>query len=486
MARSSTTAEIDDLCFTPAVELASALRRKELSSRELIAALLDRIERVNPTVNAFVTILAEQALEDANNADQQAAARSHEELGTLHGLPVTVKDLTPTAGVLTTFGHPAFRENVPDEDGVIWARLKAAGAILLAKTATPAFGEHSITESKVHGVTNNPWDPTRTVGGSSGGAAASVAAGIGPLATGSDGGGSIRVPSALCGVVGLKASRGRIPYRGDGSPLEQVTVVGPITRTVRDNAMMLNVVAGPDPYEMFALQDGGFDYLSALDGASVAALRIAYSPDLGAPPIEPDVREVVRQAAFAFDSDLGAHVDEIVMDLPDPLDYFADWWSPQAAMIVEDVAALGGNFEPDPQLRPILEHAYTMSAVDYARVQFETRAAIHRAFAEVFLYHDLLVWPTTPMVAFPHPGEAGGPTTVAGQEVRFPPLQNQRYTEAISHAGYPAITVPAGWTAEGLPVGLQIAGPHAADAAVLIAAAAFEQARPWAGRRPSL
>lgn len=486
MARTSRTSEIDDLCFTPAVDLALALRRKELSSREIVEALLDRIDRVNPGVNAFVTLLAEQALGQARAADHKAVTHAGAELGALHGLPVTVKDLTPTAGVRTTFGHPAFRDHVPNEDGVIWARLKAAGAILLAKTATPAFGEHSITESKVHGVTNNPWDRTRTVGGSSGGAAASVAAGMGPLATGSDGGGSIRVPSALCGVVGLKASRGRIPYRGDGSPLDQVTVVGPITRTVRDNAMMLNVIAGPDPYEMFALQDSGFDYLAALAGASVAGLRIAYSPDLGAPPIEPEVREVVRQAALAFDSDLGAHVDEVAIELPDPLDYFADWWSPQAAMSFEDLEALEEGVDPDPQLRPILEHARTMSAVDYARVQFGKREEIHRAFAEVFLDHDILVWPSTPMVAFPHPGESGGPTIVAGQQVRFPPLQNQRYTEAISHAGYPAITVPAGWTSEGLPVGLQIAGRHAADASVLIAAAAFEEVRSWTGRRPAV
>jgi Asp-tRNA(Asn)/Glu-tRNA(Gln) amidotransferase A subunit family amidase len=481
-----TNTQTDDLCYTPAVELAAALRRRELSSVELATALLDRIERVNPAVNAFVTILAEQALEQAREADRQRVASDPDELGVLHGLPVTVKDLTSTAGVRTTFGHPAFRDHVPDEDGIIWARLKAAGAILLGKTATPAFGEHSVTESEVHGVTNNPWDLTRTVGGSSGGAAASVVAGMGPLATGSDGGGSIRVPSALCGAVGLKASRGRIPHRGDGSPLEQVSVVGPITRTVRDNALMLNVVAGPDPFEMFALQETGVDYLAALDGASVAGLRIAYSPDLGAPPIESDVREVVRAAAAAFGRDLGAHVDEIAISLPDPLDYFMGWWGPQSVMSLEDLKALYPDARPGEHLSPLLEQVHSMSAVDYARVQFEQRELIHRAFAEVLLEHDLLIWPTTPMTAFPHPGPVGGPTVVDGQEVRFPPLQNQRYTEAIAHAGYPAITVPAGFTPAGLPVGLQIAGRHAADAAVLIAAAAFEEARPWAGRRPPL
>jgi Asp-tRNA(Asn)/Glu-tRNA(Gln) amidotransferase A subunit family amidase len=307
---------------------------------------------------------------------------------------------------------------------------------------------------------------------------------MGPLATGSDGGGSIRVPSALCGVVGLKASRGRIPFGGDGSPLEQVCVVGPITRTVRDNAMMLNVVAGPDPFEMFAIQESGVDYLAALDGASVAGLRVAYSPDLGAPPIEPEVREIVRQAAAAFGTDLGARVDEVAIDLPDVFDYFAGWWGPQDAMLSEDLQAPGREVDPDPQHQPLLDQAYAMTAVEYARVQFEQREALHRAFAEVFVDHDLLVWPTTPMAAYPHPGEARGPVTVDGQQARLPGLQNQRYTEAIAHAGYPAITVPAGWTADGLPVGLQIAGRHAADAAVLKAAAAFEEAKPWADRRP--
>jgi Asp-tRNA(Asn)/Glu-tRNA(Gln) amidotransferase A subunit family amidase len=249
---------------------------------------------------------------------------------------------------------------------------------------------------------------------------------------------------------------------------------------------MLNVVAGPDPFDPFAIQETGIDYLTALDGASVAGLRVAYSPDLGAPPIEAEVREIVRQAASVFGSALGAHVDEITISLPDPIDYFIDWWGPQVVMGIEDLQALGAVTGPDPRLQPLVDHTRGMTAVEYARVQFDQRAAIHQAFAQVFLDHDMLIWPTTPMAAFPHPGPEGGPTSVAGQEIRFPSLQNQRYTEAISHAGYPAITVPAGWTKDGLPVGLQIAGRHAADGAVLRAAAAFEEARPWSSRRPAL
>jgi Asp-tRNA(Asn)/Glu-tRNA(Gln) amidotransferase A subunit family amidase len=202
--------------------------------------------------------------------------------------------------------------------------------------------------------------------------------------------------------------------------MDQVSVVGPITRTVRDNAMMLNVVAGPDPFEMFALQETGVDYLAALEGASVAGLRVAYSPDLGAPPVEPEVRDIVRQAASAFAADLGAHVDEVALHLPDVFDYFIGWWGPQEAMMYEDLEASGAV--ADPSRRARLDQAYAMTAVDYARVQFELREVLHRAFAEVFLDHDLLVWPTTPMAAYPHPGDARGPTTVDGQQVRWPGL----------------------------------------------------------------
>jgi Asp-tRNA(Asn)/Glu-tRNA(Gln) amidotransferase A subunit family amidase len=303
---------------------------------------------------------------------------------------------------------------------------------------------------------------------------------MGPLSTGSDGGGSIRVPSALCGAVGLKASRGRIPFRGDGSPLDTVVVVGPITRTVRDNALMLNVVAGPDPYEMFAIQETGVDYLAALEGASVAGLRVAYSPDLGSPVVDPEVREIVGRAAAAFGDALGAHVDEIELDLPDPVEYFKNWWSPQLVMGYEDLEAMGLGIEREESHRPFIEHALKMNAPQYARVQFETRDRLHRAFADVFIEHDLMIFPTTPIPAFPHPGRA------ASAGLDGPVMLSQTYTEAIAHAGYPAITVPAGWTDGRLPVGLQIAGPHAADAAVLRAAAAFEEARPWADRRPSL
>lgn len=475
----------DDLCYMPAVEIAGAYRRGELSPVEVMDAVLDRIDRLNPKVNAFVTLIAEQARAQAAEAERALSSIRADELGAMHGIPVSVKDLTPTAGVRTTFGHPLYGEHVPDEDGVIWARLKEAGAILIGKTTTPAFGENSVTESEVSGITNNPWDLTRTVGGSSGGAAAAIASGFGALATGSDGGGSIRVPSSFCGVVGLKASMGRIPVSGDASPMETVSVVGPITRTVADNAFMLSTVAGPHPYEPYALLETGVDYVAALEGATFDGLRVAYSPDLGYGRIDADVTKVVREAVDLIGGDLGADVSLVELSLPDPEQYYLDYWAPYMTGAFVEEPEIESYYEQVPLARPILEHAKGMTAGDYNHVQMVKRERLHREFADVFLRHDLLVWPTTAMVAFPHPGEVGGPTTVGGEPSSRPPFENQRLTEAIAHAGYPAITVPAGFTEDGLPVGLQIAAGHGRDVAVLRAAAAFEAARSWADRRPA-
>ena len=480
-------AQIDDLCFTPAVVLRDLTRRRELSPVEIVEAYLHRIERVDPQVNAFVTVTGEEALEHARRAERDLGKDGAEELGPLHGLPVTVKDLTSTAGVRTTFGSRHFAGNVPDTDGLIWARLKAAGAILLGKTTTPEFGEHSITESPLTGITNNPWDLERTVGGSSGGAGAAVAAGMGALATGSDGGGSIRCPASFCGVVGLKPSRGRIPIWSEQPVFDDVDVVGPMTRSVADCALMLSVVAGPHPYDPYSLLDSGTDYLALLEDASVDRLRVAFSPDLGDPPVEPAVATTVASAAAAF-AELGAEVETVEMVLPDPIDYAIRWWAPAIALEFEEKVTDAGLDEgaSHPEMLRIRQLAAELSAIDHVRQALTERERIHRAFADVYADHDLLIYPTTAMVAFPHPGPEGGPLEVAGVPSRNPMWENQRFTEAVSHAGFPAVTVPCGFTEEGLPVGLQITAGHGRDDTVLRAAAAFEAARPWADRRPSL
>ena len=480
-----TTNHNEELCFASAVDLAEAYRARDLSPVELVNALLDRIEQINPKVNAFVTVLGEQAHVEARRAEHRFMSAAPHDLEPLCGMPVMVKDLTLTAGVRTTFGSSRFASNVPDMDGPIWARLKAAGAILLGKTTTPAWGMKGVTESPLTGVTNNPWDLSRTVGGSSGGSAAALAAGFGPLATGSDGGGSIRVPSAFCGVVGLKASPGRIPLGHEGSLWDTVDVVGPMTRTVADAALVLSAVAGPDPDDPVSLPAPAEDYLAATSNPSVAGWRVAFSRDLGNPPVEPGVSECVERAAQAFEGELGASLEQVDIQLPDPFEYFWKWWGPEIALLLEED---GGVTRDDLDARTLeqVERVHSWTAVDYARTQGEERSRIHAAFAEIFRDHDLLLMPTTAMVAFPHPGPLGGPPHVAGHESACPMLENQRFTEAVAHAGYPVITVPCGFTSENLPVGLQIAGRHGAEADVLRAAAAFEAAAPWGQRRPVL
>lgn len=480
----SPTPDTDALCFTPAVELATAIRSRNLSPVELMKAVLNRIERTEPRINAFATLRAEQALSEAHAAEAKLMRTASDELPALFGIPVTVKDLEDTQGCRTAYGSQVFAEYVPESDAPIWGRLKAHGAILLGKTTTPEFGLHSITESLLTGVTNNPWDVRRTTGGSSGGAAAAVAAGFGPLATGSDGGGSIRVPAALCGVVGLKPSPGRIPMGGQAG-FDTVTVVGPITRTVSDCAWMLGLVSGPDPYDAVSIVEPPRDYLKGIEGASLKGLRIAYCADLRSGPMQAEVRRVIDAAVGQLERSLGAHVDPVDLELPDPYDYFLNFWGPTIAALYQDkILPYGDPQQIHPMVRQAAERGAGVDLLTFVRTQTDLRSQIHQTFAEIFERYDLLVWPTTPCVAFDHPGPAGGPLELDGVKTREPALENQRFTEAISHAGYPAITVPAGFTRDGLPVGLQIAAGHGGDLAVLRAAAAFEAAFPWTDHRP--
>ena len=476
------------LCWLPATALSGMYRRKEASPVEVVDAVLDRLEQVNPGINAFVTVLAHQAREAARRAQEQLVNGAND-LPPLHGIPVTVKDLTNTAGVRTTYGSVAFADHVPDEDSAAWARMKAAGAILIGKTTTPEFGMLGVTESRLTGITGNPWNPAMTAGGSSGGAAAATAAGIAPLAWGSDGGGSIRVPASCCGVVGLKASPGRIPRGGDDEPFDTVSTVGPLTRTVADAALLLSVTAGPDPREPLALPLLQPDEIEgALTEPTVRGLRVGYSPDLGWGPVARDVAASVAAAAQFFEAGLGAHVGTVEVSLPDPIQYFLDFWAPGFTLGVGNLAALPG-WDPEqlhPMILELAEAGRCIPASEYLRTAQQTRAQIARGFAAVFEHHDLLLTPTTPTTAFPHNPE-GGLSVIDGTTVpRWPGLNFHRLTEPPSHAALPAVTVCCGFTAAGLPVGLQIIGPPRADTAVLAAAAAYQAATDWHTRHPPL
>ncbi|NUP47757.1 MAG: amidase [Catenulispora sp.] len=451
---------------------------------EIVDAVLDRLEQVNPAINAFVTVTAEQAREQAAQAAQQVMNTPAEDLKPLHGLPITVKDLTETAGVRTTYGHPAMTDYIAEEDGIAWSRLKAAGAILIGKTTTPEFGLTGICESKLTGITNNPWDTGRTSGGSSGGAAASLAAGIGPLAWGSDGGGSIRVPAACCGVVGHKASSGRIPFSQAGEYSLGVDVEGPLARTVGDTALLLSITAGPhlaDPTSLPADRDliATLQALAAGAQVSLGGKRIAFATGFGARTAEDDVLSVVRAAATVFVDGLGAAVDGVEIELPDTEDYFADFFGPQYALIVDEMAEWGVEASTLwPFVLECAERGRAATAVDLTRTMTATRGKIAAAFSAVFADHDLLITPTLLTPAIQHPSASDDPIAQAGGVLHM-------LTEPPSHAGLPAVTVNCGFTNAGLPVGLQIIGPYHADGAVLEAAAAFQSATDWHTRHPT-
>jgi Asp-tRNA(Asn)/Glu-tRNA(Gln) amidotransferase A subunit family amidase len=472
----------DELNWMTGHELAGRIARRDVSPVEVVDAVLAQLERTEPHLNAFVTVTADAARRQAREAEAAVMRSDPDSLPALFGVPITVKDLCDTAGVRTTYGSKAFADHVPAEDAVSWSRLKSAGAILIGKTTTPEFGMLGVTYSGLTGTTNNPWKVTHTAGGSSGGAAASVAAGVGPLAWGSDGGGSVRIPASFCGLVGLKPSRGRVPV---ASAWETVGTDGPLTRTVADAALLLSITAGPHPTDPLTLPALTDDVVgAALDPSGFGGLRIAFAPAPAGANVDDEVARIVAAAAAAIASDGGAFVEQIDLDMPDPVAYFDAFWSVAVAAGADVPDGVELWTETEATLH-FIEIGKRMSAVEYYRTAHETRGKYTAAYNEVFAAHDLLITPTSTVAAFPHPGAEAGVTAINGLPVARPSLDFHRLTETPSHAGLPAITVPCGFTAEGLPVGLQIIGPLHADLAVIAAAAAFERLRPWALHRPS-
>ena len=462
-----------------ATELKGMVAAGEVKPSEIMDAVLRRIEEVNPRLNGFCALLADSAMSEARAADQRLARGRPR--GALFGIPVSIKDLIFTKGVRTTFGSRMHEEFVPDQDELVVARLKAAGATILGKTATCEFGYKSVTDSPLFGITRNPWDLRMTPAGSSGGAAAAVASGMGPLAVGSDGGGSIRAPASFCGIFGLKPSKGRIPIYpilpGWEALDRRVAHLGPLTRTVADAALMMEVMAGPDDRDPVSLPGGRIPFRKALT-VGVRGLRMAWCPDLGGAVVDPTVREATHVAARAF-LELGAHVEEARPDIPPMHDTFRLLFAADCA------AAIGDRLEEwkdrmDPGLVRLTEIGLTVSGAEYAKAVSRSQLLWDRlrAFME---RHDLLLTPTLPVPPFPV--GVDWPREVGGQKVH--PLNYLAFTYPFNLTGQPAASVPCGWTAGGLPIGLQIVGRRFADLTVLRAAAAFEQARPWRHRWPS-
>ncbi|MGH7356379.1 MAG: amidase [Candidatus Rokuibacteriota bacterium] len=465
----------DEAVWSSALEIAALVRDKQVSPVELTDALLRRLDALNPKLNAFCRVTAEQARVAAREAE--IAVMKREPLGVLHGVPVSVKDALFTRGAVTTGGSRLYAEHVPDEDAVAVGRLRAAGAIILGKTTTSEFSHKAVTDSPLFGVTRNPWDVALTPGGSSGGAAAAVASGIGPVGLGTDGGGSVRIPAAFCAVYGLKPSYGRVPVSPGFPGFEHVSHIGPLTRTVRDAALVLDAIAGPDERDRASLPREAGSYLAACD-VPVKGLHVAWTPDLGYARVDPRVRAVCENAAAEFES-LGCHVEVVNPGWENPEEPFATLIAAQFYAAWSDALP---DAEPmlDPTLVKFIRRGGGVSARDYLRAQARVGGYWQevRTFLERF---DLLLTPTVAVAPFAADGPP--PRTIDGEDVSV--LGWMPFTYPFNLTGQPAASVPAGWTDDGLPVGLQIVGRRHADRTVLAASAAFESACPWADRRPA-
>ncbi len=467
-----------ELAFAPATELRQLIDARQVSSVELTELFYRRIGELNPRLNAYLTLCPEQALAAARSAD--AATGRGESLGLLHGIPLSVKDLEMTKDLRTTLGSDLFRDRTPELDSVVVERVRAAGAIILGKTNTPEFGLSGTTENQLGDACRNPWDTERTPGGSSGGAAAALAAGLCTLATGSDGGGSIRIPASFSGVFGIKPSQGRVPrYGGYGYPAaNHFSQSGPMSRTVADTALLLQVLAGPDPRDPVSMREAPPDFAADRNGG-VAGWRVAWSPDLGYAGVEPEVVRVTETAARVFE-ELGAVVETPPLVLEDP---FAAFWDVFATAAYTSYGHLLEERRADftDYGRRAFEHGATVTGADLSRALLRVDQ-LRRQMETFFDDYDLLLTPTMAVPAFPIEQR---PPVIGGKAVD-PFWGYLPFTFPINMTGQTAASVPCGFAqaGSGTPIGLHLVGPRGAEAQVLRAAAAFEQARPWQDKRP--
>ena len=466
----------DDLAFASAMDIKQMIGSKQVSIVELTEMFLRRIEAFNPKLNAYLTVTGEEAVASAQGA--QEALQKGQAVGPLHGIPISIKDLEITNDIRSTMGSAIFKDHVPTQDSVVVERVRKAGAIILGKTNTPEFGASGTTENKLGEPCYNPWNTERTAGGSSGGAGAALAAGLCTLASGSDGGGSIRIPSSFCGLFGIKPSQGRVPrYGGVGTPSYNVhSQSGPMSRTVRDSALLLQVMAGPDGRDPGCMREEPPDFLAGL-GQGVRGLRIGWSPDLGYAAVDPEVLEVTSQAARLVE-EMGCKVDEADIAWDDPFLAFWDIFS------IAAYTSYGHLLETRSQeltdyARNTLEHGKDRTAADYSRSLLQA-VQLRSKMDSYFEDHDLLLTPTMAVPAFQVEKH---PTTIAGREVH-PFWGYLPFTFPINMTGQTAASVPCGYSSDGMPIGLQIIGRSGGEATVLRASAAFEQARPWADKRP--
>ncbi len=471
-----------ELMFLPAHEQRKMIIDGEISSVELTEASLRRVKQLEPQLNAFITLDEEGALEAARGADDAIASGS--EPGALHGVPIAVKDLEVTNGLRTTLGASAFVDWVPDYDSAVVGRLRAAGVVILGKSNTPEFGNSAETYTDIHSSANNPWDVTRHPGGSSGGTSAAVSSGMCSLGTGSDGGGSVRLPAAFTNLFGHKPTHGRTPrFGGRSMPSYNCTSTsGPLSQDVRSSAIMHMAISGHDARDPGSLRAALPDCLATFEDG-IEGLKIGYTPDLGFALVNDDVAAACEEALSGF-TEMGARVSEVDISFdPYPAIY---WWTLWTAGQV----AMYGHLAEDPEVSlhdytmEMVNAGYTVTGAQYASAL--RQAEIHRTQVhQYFSDYDLLITPTTAAVAWPHrqpPDELGGQALEEGianpSAIPFTALWNILWN--------PVASVPCGFGEGGMPVGLQIIAPHDDDPLVFRAARALEQARPWTGTRPAV
>ena len=469
-----------DINFMTAVELAQRIRSRELSCTEVMQAHLDQIDRVNPKVNAIVTYQPDRALEGAKAADE--SLQRGDDVGVLHGLPVAHKDLVDTAGVRTTYGSPIYADHIPEQDMLLVERLKQAGAISVGKTNTPEFGAGSQTFNEVFGATLNPYDLTKTCGGSSGGAAVALACGMVPIADGSDLGGSLRNPSNFCNIVGFRTAIGRVPVWPSQTPWSALAVQGPMARTVQDAALMLSAIAGPDERCPVALTDAGesFNPLVHSLERDFGGVRIAWSSDIGGLPVDSRIVSVIESQRGTF-GELGCDIDEACPDFSGANEAFMV--SRAAGMAATRAEMLETHRD---QLKDTviwnIEEGLNLSAADVGKAEVK-RAALYERVHNFMETYEFMVFPVSQHPPFdvtqPYLTEVNG----VQMETYIDWMRSCYY---ITATGLPAISVPCGFTEDGLPVGVQIVGRHQSEFSVLQLAFAFQQATGVWKQRPEI
>jgi amidase len=465
--------------FLEATELARLIRVRELSAEETMAACLEQIGRTNPRVNAIVTLVPERAMREARAADErlaEALARG-EEVGPLHGLPVAHKDLAPTRGIRTTLGSPIYEDFVPDEDALIVERLRRAGALTVGKTNTPEFGAGSQTYNEVFGETLNPYDTTRTCGGSSGGAAAALACGMVPLADGSDMGGSLRNPASFCNVVGFRPSLGRVPSWPTQAAWSSLSIEGPMARTVRDTALMLDAISGPDPRSPLTISGPGEDFSRSLE-RDFSGARVAWTRDFGGLPVDPRVTAVLEGQRHVF-GDIGCLVVDDEPDFTDADQVFKTLRAWHFELNYGELLEEHRDRMKDTVVWNI-EQGVGLSGPDVGRAERERTELYHRVLTFMEGY-DFLAAPVSQVPPFDVKQRYVTEINGVEMETYIDWMKSCYY---VTVTGLPAISVPCGFTPEGLPVGIQIVGRPREDLGVLQLAHAFEQATGFGKRRP--